>query len=423
MQLILNELSRIRTLDLSLSQVTYSEFKEWFVISARELKRLRISCVDTTFTDYPHERRSFPPEIISLPVLKELDITDFDSLFALALADRSCGALEALKLRIPHHSPEVPLAGSALLNTLESMANLTTLDIGNHFLPAILFDEILGIHHIVDCRSLRCLRLAGKLSHLNWLLCHMQLSATIQLDLAVFGDSVADHDGFVALGDNLSRIFFPSHHISNESMTPLSHAACFWSQGTSGNSPSIFHIMLSDTLDAVQDCFEHAGSVRADYRFNSWAQVEDDFDEMRVRIPRQPNGRRIVHLRMHDTLAGQSQTARVESICNSFPLHDVRTLFLDRVPTSLPDGLAPSGSTRLLTSFMNYVVPIVSVDRLTLRGWDAAWIGELLISDHGEYSAVDWGSIELPFPALRKLSVVSPLRSTPTKPSVLKLDL
>ncbi|TCD65791.1 hypothetical protein EIP91_002184 [Steccherinum ochraceum] len=382
------------------------------------LHDLQISSQDSGFR-LDHE--PFPTDLLDLSGLRTLEVSDCGPLFALSVASRARSSLRELKIRVPNQLSANPTAADALLHTLKLIPNLVTLDLGGNILPQTLSSQTLSDRTRLDCRSLKTLRLSGQLSHINWLLERMRLSPTIQMDLAMFGE-VDDPEQFSRLGDHLSRIFYRpyfSHDEEDHAVAPLSNAGCFYSQTSSPEIPSTFHVLLSDSINAVE-----AQVGLTDHAPNVHVSAEAAFDEARNRVSTQPGDRRILHIHMPESLARHPNAGDIWSDL-PFPSH-LRTLFLGHVPKERPIefDVRLGDSSRLLTAFLKFVVPLTSVDRLILRGsqWDSCWIKQLLLPDHSAYPGVDWLS-QVPFPDLRQLSLVDCLQSHPKRSLTLHIDL
>ncbi|TCD65796.1 hypothetical protein EIP91_002189 [Steccherinum ochraceum] len=411
---VLDELPRIRVLHLSLFKSTYVEYEDLLAESAEELETLEITFGDSAFNRDHMSRHPFPPTIMTMPVLSTLNISGFDAIFAVSLAGRACPSLQHLRIRVPHQLPENLATADILLDALHRMTRLITLDVGSSVLPTTLPPET---RTTIFCPSLKSLRLAGRVSHMNWLLRHMQLPTKVTIDLAIFDPqpgllldlptSLPFTNGELEeLGNHLRGAFTSICSVEDNLPTPLSHAACFSTERTGAShkarsGPSMFHIMLSDSPTAIQDQFTASAGKLS---YSGTDDEEADFDEMRNLVQKLPiTCERTLHLRMYDTLT--SPTNMVDTIWDTLPLHDVHTLFLSGVPrpTISPDRQG-SCSTKLLTTFLNFVVPMTSVENLIVHGWEPFWLRELLVPNPAVYNDVRFtdGS----FPSLRNLTLI-----------------
>ncbi|TCD69084.1 hypothetical protein EIP91_008982 [Steccherinum ochraceum] len=401
-QLILTELPRIRTLYLSVPHATYREVKDLFNVPARELKSLAISLEDSEVLQPTALREPFPATAIHTPALTTLEITHFGAAFSFALAHHSCSSIKHLRIHIAHNMPKNPSMADTLLSTLQSMPHLTVLDIDTSFLPVTL--PSYNRNFATLCRSLTCLRLEGRISHLNWLLAHMQLSPTIHIDLTI-GDLEPTNAHCAELGDRLHKILFPAHHAAANSPAPLDYAGCFF---TDSELP-VLHIMLSDTLEVVQDQFaEFAGSAEKTNcisAYESSEPVEADFRSVRGRVlpaPHQPGGR-TVHLKMHATDPWVSQPSR-ETLWKSFPLQDVKTVFLSHI--------IEGPHRRLCSTFLSFVTPMAALQNLIVHGWRPWQVQELLVPHPPTHEEGDWAT-PLPFPNLQSFTLIKSPSQTP----------
>ncbi|TCD65809.1 hypothetical protein EIP91_002202 [Steccherinum ochraceum] len=399
---ILNELPRIRSLHLALSNSTYIDYKDLLTVYTEKLKVLTMTLVDTAFNQYHTSRQSFPATTLNFPMLSNLSMTKFDTLYALSVAAHASSSLKHLKIHVPHHLAENPSTAEALLSALQRMTRLVTLDLGNWILPSTLPPP--KDQRLVACRSLTSLRLAGRVSHINWLLRHIHLPPTVSIDLALFDHSSTEAQ-FRELGDHLRESFFISVHSAEGGLAPpLSHAGCF-SASCLGRKGNMLLFMLSSSQAVIQHHFAAYAVESSGFGgHDDTEQEEIEFEVMRDRVQRIPRvGERTLVLRMHDELTWMSQADSVETIWNTFPLYEVHTLSLFGVPLSTSSSKLEAN---LFTTFLNFVAPMTSVESLVVRGWESIWLKKLLVPDTFADNRIKW-TTHISFPALQNLTLIN----------------
>jgi len=401
-RLVLTQLPRIQNLHLSLTQETFAKFAHLLAVRAPHLQRLVLSLNEGSHVS--DTGISSPTSVFDFPALRMLSIRGIHTRFAWSLVAGATSTITHLKLRVPHRMQGLEaLAMDTLLSTLRSMTRLTTLDLGNLVLRSPLTKRANDNGRAIDCRRLRILQLSGEISQLNWFLSRLQLSPSVNMDLAIFSHSMIAEDEYVAFGNNLARILHPTK--GGEQLRPLDHAAYLWwpSSGLPGVSPSTLHVIFSDHDDVIHEYHDNEDmNVVQSGTFRDWEQVEAAFDKSRTQAPSR-RGQRALHIWILDTLIGPPKDERIEFIWSALPLGKVHTLFLRGIPVGIPEGSPFLKSTS--RTFMNCVCPMLSVRRIVARGWDPIWLQELITPIWRAYLGVAY-VLPFPFPTLESLTLI-----------------
>ncbi|THH29275.1 hypothetical protein EUX98_g4899 [Antrodiella citrinella] len=375
--LILREIPRARSLDLSLWQDSYASYADLLSEPFPGLETLRLHLPGSNA--FAAARETLRPIFRTLPALHTLKVEGFTSEFSLGLI-LPFHILTSLTIHVPHGSPmnDPGLTCETLLDALQWMQKLEHLDLSSHVLPLIIPDSARRIRTVVDRRSLKTLCLSGDVPQVNWLLSHLRLSPSINMDLALFDQLLVDPGDFNILGSLLSAVFYPASHRRQPRMTSLSHAACIYTPSeanlmpASTSLPAIYHLILSEDVGVVKSSFEHAGKVPS-YVWSDWSDLEWTLQFARERGPTRDQ-RRTLQIRMLESLA-ESNTRPdegFESIWSQLHLNEVHTLCLHGVPL-----YGDPHQETLQSIFIKFVSSMSSVQNTALRGWDAYWEGKL----------------------------------------------
>lgn len=384
--LILREISRARSLDLSLWQDSYVSYAALLSEPFPSLENLRLHLPGSNA--FAASRQTLRPIFGSLPALHTLKLEGFTSEFSLGLV-LPFQVLTSLTIHVPHGSTmnDPRLTCEALLDMLQRMQKLEHLDLSSHVLPLVIPDPATRIRTVVDRRSLRTLCLSGEIAQVNWLLMHLRLSPNISIDLVLFEQSPVNLGEFPALGSLLSTVFYPASRQQDPNMTSLSHAACIYIPSETGNlypaetpTSAMYHLILSDDVWVVKDSFEHAENV-PNYVWSNWSELEWTLQLARERGPMRDQ-RRTLQIRMPESLARLRTRPGegFESIWSQLHLNLVHTLYLHGVPSCLYDSSRESRENylhqgTLQSIFIKFVSSMSSLRKsnTTLQGWDSYW--------------------------------------------------